>query len=178
MHILLALIGIASFVAVWYWRLKILSDAAKDGAKLAQKMKNMPRKMAFQKKSRKGGLAVVDDPREAATIIMLEVAQARGAMTEKQHAAIRVEIMHHFDFSEEDAEELINQSGWLSRDAGAAHAIVARMAKFLRASPHLTAKELVDMDGMLVTVSEAEGVPTPDQVDLITVYRSSTGLRV
>jgi len=178
MHIIVALLGMIGFILVWYWRLKMLREVAKDGRKIAETVSNLPRKMRFKNKSGKGGLAVVDDPREAAAILMLEIAQARGTLTEKQEAAVRGEIMHHFEFQEGDANSLIAQAGWLSRNAGASHVVMSKMTDFIRRSPGMTNKELVDLDGMLVAVSEAEGDPTPSQLDLLTIYREKTGLRV
>lgn len=178
MHILVALLGIIGFIAVWYYRLKMLRDAANDGRKAIETVANLPRKMRFKNKSVKGGLSVVDDPREAAAILMLEIAQARGTLTERQEAVIRGEIMHHFEFSEGDANELIGQAGWLSRNAGASHVVMSKMTDFVRKTPGMTGKELVDLDGMLVAISEAEGDPTESQLDLLTIYREKTGLRV
>ncbi len=178
MHILFALLGFIGFIAVWYYRIKMMSGVAKDGAKAAKTVANLPRKLAFQHKARKGGLQVVNDPREAAAIMMLEVAQARGPLTEKQSATIRGEIMHHFEYTEADADGLITQASWLAREAGAAHSIMTRMAGFLQNTSSLGPKELVDMDGMLVAVSEAEGTPTADQLDLIESFRRKTGLQV
>jgi len=178
MHIIAALLGIIGFLAVWYWRLKMLQNVARDGRKVAETVVNLPRKMRFKHKSGKGGLAVVDDPREAAAILMLEIAQARGTLTEKQEAAIRGEVMHQFEFPEGDANELVARAGWLSRNAGASHVVMSKMTDFVRKSPGMTNKELVDLDGMLVTVSEAEGDPTPSQLDLLSIYRDKTGLRV
>ena len=90
----------------------------------AETMANLPRKLKFRNLARKNGLQVVEDPREAAAIMMLEVAQARGALTERQEAVIRAEMIQHFEFSEADAEGLIKQAGWLARDAGAPHAVM------------------------------------------------------
>ena len=178
MQFLAILIGFFGFIAVWYWRIKTLQQVAKDGRKVAETVANLPRKMRFKNKSGKGGLSVVDDPREAATILMLEIAQARGTLTERQEAAIRGEVMHHFEFNEDDANALIGQAGWLSRNGGASHVVMSKMTDFVRQSPGMTAKELVDLDGMLVAVSEAEGDPTDNQLDLLTIYRDKTGLRV
>ena len=178
MQFLAILIGFFGFIAVWYWRIKALQEVAKDGRKVAETVANLPRKMRFKNKSGKGGLAVVDDPREAATILMLEIAQARGTLTERQEAVIRGEVMHHFEFTEADANSLIGQAGWLSRNGGASHVVMSKMTDFVRQSPGMTGKELVDLDGMLVTVSEAEGDPTDSQLDLLTIYRDKTGLRV
>lgn len=178
MHILAILLGLIGFIAVWYWRLKVLREVAKDGRKIAETVGNLPRKMRFKQKTGQTGLAAVDDPREAATILMLEIAQARGTLTEKQEASVRGEVMHHFEFNEDDANALITQAGWLSRNGGASHVVMSKMTDFVRKSPGMTNKELVDLDGMLVTVSEAEGDPTESQLDLLTIYREKTGLRV
>lgn len=178
MHILAIIIGVVSFIGVWYWRLKMMNEVAKDGRKVAETVLNLPRKMRFRHRSGKGGLDVVEDPREAATILMLEIVQARGLLTEKQQAAIRGEIMHHFEFSEKDANELIEQAGWLTRDAGASHVIMGRMTDFVKNTAGMGQKELIDLDQMLVTVSEVEGEPNEAQLDLLTIYRQKTGLRV
>lgn len=178
MQFLVILLGFLGFIAVWYWRLKALKEVAKDGRKIAETVGNLPRKMRFKNKTKKVGLAAVDDPREAATILMLEIAQARGTLTEKQEAAVRGEVMHHFEFDESDATVLITQAGWLSRNGGASHVVMSKMTDFVRQSPGMTNKELVDLDGMLVTISEAEGDPTENQLELLTIYREKTGLRV
>ena len=178
MHILALLGAVITFIAVWYWRLKIMKDVAEDGRKLAETALNLPRKLRFKARTGKGGLGMVDDPREAAVILMLEMAQARGVLTERQQDAIRAEIIHNFAFSETDADELIAQAGWLSRNAGASHSTVGRMTDYVRTTANLSQRELVDLDGMLVTVSEAEGSPTDAQLDLLEIYRRKTGLRV
>ena len=178
MQFIIMIFGFLGFLAVWYWRLKALQEVAKDGRKIAETVSNLPRKMRFKNKSGKGGLDVVDDPREAAAILMLEIAQARGTLTERQEASVRGEIMHHFEFNEADANALITQAGWLSRNGGAAHVVMSKMTDFVRETPGMTGKELIDLDGMLVAVSEAEGDPTEAQLDLLTIYRGKTGLRV
>ena len=178
LHILAAIFGVITFIAVWYWRLKMLSGAAREGMKMAEAAVNLPRKMRFRSMTRKGGLKVVEDPREAAAILMLEIAQARGALTQRQEAVIRAEIMQHFEFDEADAQSLITQAGWLARDAGASHAVMAKMTDFVIKSPGMGSKQLVDLDGMLVFVSEAEGSPTGDQLDLLTIFRQKADLRV
>lgn len=178
MHILAILIGIVSFIAIWYYRIKMIQEAAKDGKKVLETVTNLPRKMRFKSRTGKAGLDVVDDPREAATILMLEVAQARGTLTSNQEATIRGEIMQHFDFTEADASELMTQAAWLSRNGGASHVVIARMADFIKQVPGMGTKELIDLDEMLVTVSEAEGVPTPSQLDLISQYRQKAGIKL
>lgn len=178
MHILIAVIGLLTALAVWYWRLKMLGEVASKGMDAAETLANLPRRLAFKRKSGKSGLQIVDDPREAATILMLQVAQGQGALTEKQKATIQSEIVNNFQFSETDAEELIEHALWISAEAGKPHATVSRMTDFVQHAPGLGPKEIVDLDSMLVTVSEAEGSPNAAQLDLLALFRRKAGLRV
>ena len=97
---------------------------------------------------------------------------------DRTQATIRGEVMHHFEFTEQDADQLISQAGWLSRNGGASHVVMSKMTDFVRNTPGMTGKELVDLDGMLVAVSEAEGDPIESQLKLLTIFRDKTGLRV
>lgn len=176
MHIVMGILGILGFIAVWYYRIKVLGEAAQDGKKVIETARNLPRKMRFRNKTSKGGLDVVDDPREAATIVMLEIALARGALTDRQEAVIRAEIMQHFEFDEKDADTLISQAGWLARDAGASHVIVGRMTDFICKSPGMDQDSLRDLEGMIANVIAAGGSATPEQEDLLAIFRQKAAL--
>ncbi|MEL7546907.1 MAG: hypothetical protein AAGJ84_09670 [Pseudomonadota bacterium] len=178
MHILIALFGLLTALAVWYWRLKMIGDVARGSVEAAKTVANLPRRLAFKRKSGKKGLQIVDDPREAATILMLQVAQTDGVLSEKQKASIQNEIVDNFKFTETEADELIEHALWISADAGKPHATVSRMTDFVQHAPGLGPKEIVDLDSMLVSVSEAEGSPDSAQLDLLALFRRKAGLRV
>ena len=176
MSVLLVILGIITTLSIWYWRLQVLSRAARDGIEAARTAANLPRRMAFRHRADKTALMVIDDPREAAVIMMMEIALARGALTENQSAVMRAEIMRHFQYSADDADALIAHAGWVGRDAPAAHKVMTRMSHVILNSSSLGPKELVDLDTMLVAVSEAEGVPDAEQLSLLQVYRDQAGL--
>ena len=176
MHILFAILGILTFVAVWYWRLKMLSGAARDGMDAAKGIANMPRKLSFQHKARKGGLGVVNDPREAAAVMMLEIARTRGSVTEVQEAAIRAEMIEHFGFTDAQAEELLTQAGWLTRDAPAPHVVIGRMSDVITRTPGMGHKEYDDLASMLENVAVADGDVSVEERDLIQIWRQKAGL--
>jgi hypothetical protein len=52
------------------------------------------------------------------------------------------------------------------------------MTDFIQNTSGMGPKQIVDMDSMLVAVSEAEGEPLEAQLDLLTIFRGKTGLRV
>lgn len=176
MHILLALIGIVTFLAVWYWRIKMISGAARGGYDAAKRVANMPRKLNFQHKARKGGLDVVKDPREAAAVMMLEIARTRGAVSEMQEAAIRAEMIEHFEFTDAQADDMITQAGWLTRQSPASHVVMGRMSDVVVRSPGMGHKEFDDLASMLENVAVADGHVSVEERDLIQIWRQKAGL--
>lgn len=177
MHILAILVAIIGAISVWYWRMKTVAEAGKEARKIAESAVNLPRRLAFKRKTGKRGLSLVDDPREAATVMMLEVARAAGDVSAEHKAVIAEIIQRDFELGQEDAEALIAHAGWISRDATVAHIVINRMTDFVMKSPGMGPEQLVDLDGMLVAVSEAEGRPNADQLDLLQAYRDKVGLR-
>ncbi|MEQ9315618.1 MAG: TerB family tellurite resistance protein [Henriciella sp.] len=176
MHILLAIIGIVTFIAVWYWRIKMISGAARDGYDAAKGVANLPRKLTFQHKARKGGLDVVKDPREAAAVMMLEIARTRGAVNEMQEAAIRAEMIEHFEFTDAQADDMLTQAGWLTRQAPASHVVMGRMSDVVVRSPGMGPKEFDDLASMLENVAVADGHVSNEERDLIQIWRQKAGL--
>ena len=177
MHILIMIIGIITAISVWYWRLQMLSRAARDGKDMLDTATNLPRKLSFQRKAGKGGLRLVNDPREAAAIIMLEIARAGGEVSREQKAVITARMMREFDLGVEDAEALITHAAWLTRQAPASDAVIRRMTDLILKTPGIGPKEIVDLDEMLVAVSEAEGEPSKEQLVLLQAYRDRAGVR-
>ena len=176
MHILLALIGLITFIAVWYWRIKMISGAARGGYEAAKTVANMPRKYGFQRRAGKTGLRSVNDPREAAAIMMLEIARTRGTVSATQEAAIRAEMMEHFNVTDEEAQDWLTQAGWRSREAPAPHAVMARMSDVVVQSPGMGPKEFDDLCAMLENVAVADGNVTVEERDLIQIWRRKSGL--
>ena len=178
MQFLLFLLGVLVTIGIWSWRIRMAREGAHEAAKLAQSALNMPRKMAFRYKAGKNGLVLIEDPREAAAIMMMEVARARGGpLTERQTEVMDREIMHHFEFTQAEADELTAHAAWVTNSAPPPAETMRRLSQLIVTSSVLGPKEVVDLDTMLVAVSEAEGLPTRDQLALLQVYRDKAGLK-
>lgn len=177
MQIVLFLVGVLAAIGIWSWRLRMAREGAQEAARLAQAALNMPRKLAFRYKAGKGGLSLIQDPREAAAIMMMEVARARsGPLTENQTAIMNREIMQHFEFTQDQVDELTAHAAWVTNSAPAPAETMRKLSRLIVTSSVLGPKEVVDLDAMLVAVSEAEGLPTRDQLKLLQVYRDEAGL--
>ena len=171
MHILLALIGFITLLALWYHRIRMISTAARGTYKAAKGITNRARK------SRRGqGLASITDPRQAAAVMMLQIARTRGAVTDRQDAVIREEMKAHFGLSSEEAEQMIAQAGWASRQSPPPHAVIARMSEIILSSPGIGPKDYDDLCAMLENVAVADGRATTAERDLIQIWRRKAGL--
>lgn len=178
MHIVLFIIGILTALSVWAWRIRAARDGLDHAADVARTAVNLPRRFAFRYKAGRGGLDLIDDPREAAAIMMMEIARARGGpLTARQNDVIDAEIMQHFNFTAEETEELTSHAAWVTNHAPPPGETMRRLSKFIVSAPHLGPKEVIDLDAMLVAVTEAEGVPTQDQMSLLQVFRNVAGLK-
>jgi len=176
MHIVLGILGILTAIGVWSWRLQQAKRGAHEAGKVIEAAVNLPRRMKFRARSAQAGLDVVDDPREAATVMMLEVARADGQVNAEQRKVIEDSIVDHFELSREDAEHLITQAGWLSRNAPAPHAVMERMARIVMAAGGLGREQYRDLEGMLVAVAEADGIASYEQTTLINIFANRVGL--
>lgn len=176
MHILLAIIGVLSFLAVWYWRIKMISGAARGSYDAAKTVVNFPRRHAFRKEAGRTGLKTVTDPREAAAIMMLEVARTRGTVNEAQEAAIRAEMIEHFGFSDSQAQAWITEAGFRLREDVAPHAVITHMSDVITGTPGMGPKEFDDLCAMLENVAVSDGDVSTEERDLIQIWRQKAGL--
>ena len=176
MHILLAIIGILSAAAIWWWRLKMMGAAARDVAKGAKTVANMPRRFGFQRRANRGALDASDDPREAAMAIMLEVAKAAEAPGETQTDLMIDRARRTFSVTEAEAEEYLHRANWFVRQARTPDQLIRRMAGVLRKT--VGPEQHTDVAEILEDLALADGQPTPEQTRLIGVYLRAVGIRV
>lgn len=178
MHFILGFLALLTFIGVWLWRLQMARRGLDAAADVVQTVANAPRRLAFRYKAGKGGLDLITDPREAAAIMMMQMALARGApVSGIQQDVIEAEIRDAFQFTRAEAQDIASHAAWVCQTAPPARETMSRLSKLIMNAPQLGPKEVVDLDAMLVAVSEAEGVPTSAQLSLLQVYRDLAGLK-
>lgn len=174
MHILLLVVGFISAIGVWIWRIQAAANAAKQLGDVAKTAANLPRKLAFRRKTGKAGSDLVTDPREAAVILMLEIARARGEVTRSQKDVIEEIMSEQFGFNAEEAEEVLVQASWVSAPDAGTDRLLRCMVKIVQSA--VTHEEIVELDAMLERVSETDGLPTADQLAVLQTFRKMTGV--
>lgn len=112
MHIVLAILGVLGTAAFIVWRIHLASQAARDLADLAGEAANLPRKMRFRSKSYRRAIETIDDPREAAAVLIYGAAACAGPVSEQSRAAVTHDMAQLFEISESDATELAARAAW------------------------------------------------------------------
>lgn len=178
MHMLIGLLAVLTAIGVWAWRLRMAKRGLDVATDIAKTVASAPRRLAFKYRMGKGGLDLIDDPREAAAIMLIQVALARGGpLTPLQSDVIEAEMCEHFQYLPSEAENLAAHAAWVSQSCPPATVTMTQLSKLIVNAPQLGPKEVIDLDAMLVAVSEAEGVPTRAQLALLQVYRDLAGLK-
>jgi uncharacterized tellurite resistance protein B-like protein len=155
MHILAA-IGATLGVALFFlWRMQQASNAVRDVADAAGEVHSLFRRWSWRRKANVSPLDLVEDPREAATAMMVIVAQTDGALTGKECAVIQAQISEHFGATSRQADELLARGRWLVQHSVDASEVFRRLAPSIRKS--CSAGEREDLIAMLKAVATAEG---------------------
>ena len=178
MHMLIGLLAVRTATGVWAGRLRMANRGLDVATDFAKTVASAPRRLAFKYRMGKGGLGLIEDPREAAAIMLMQVALARGGpLTPLQSDVIEAEMCEHFQYLPSEAENLAAHAAWVSQSCPPATVTMTQLSKLIVNAPQLGPKEVIDLDAMLVAVSEAEGVPTRAQHALLQVYRDLAGLK-
>ena len=174
MHILIIILGLIAGAGVWYWRIKAATDAVQDLGDLAKQAANLPRKLRFQRLAGKTGLLAIDDAREAAAILLMEMARSGGEVSSTQKQVMAEQIASNLGLSVDDAEAMVVHAGWVLRDSPLSDAVIRRMCPILIKQVGET--EIRGLDQMLLAVARAEGEPTGDQMELLRAFRARVGM--
>lgn len=179
MPILIATITLLAAIATWYFRVKRIGMAAREVREMTRRAANAPRKFAFMRRAKMVGLKAVKDPREAAAILLVLVGGARAdaALHDSTEKVILQELGSVMKLSESHAEDLLAHAVWMVREVDVASGVVRAMSQIIVKAPEIAAKELVDLDSMLVAVTEASGQVHDEPLRLLQVYRDQAGLR-
>lgn len=177
MHIIAAIFAIVSAILVWQWRVQRAAELARDLEGAARTAANLPRRFAFKRRSGKKGLDLVDEPMEAAAVLMVELARTDGLLSRDSREVIETLCREEFSLQAEDADALIAHAQWLVREAPVSDAVFRRMSRFLLNHRDIGPEQIVDLDGMLVAVSEADGLPGTEQLALLQIFRDTVGLK-
>lgn len=173
-----AAIAILTSLAVLVFWLSRAASNAHHITDAANELANLPRKRRFMKNADKHGTDLIDDPREAAAVLMVAVARLRGdGRVNDEERGKMIALLHEYmAIDPAEGEDFIDNVRWLTRDYKQADSVLRPMVNFLRKT--ISSSEADDLAHMITEISLADGSPTTDQVHLIKKYREYMGLNV
>lgn len=159
MGIVMALLAAMAGVGVLLWRINVASQAARDLVDTADEARGFFRRLSWNRKAKRHPLDLVEDPREAATAMMVALAQYRGALTEKQEQQIIGQMTMHFGMRGEEARDMFARARWVTRDAANLDAALKRLSPSI--AERCTEDEKRDLIAMLKLIA-GPGDPRDD----------------
>ncbi|MER9428561.1 hypothetical protein [Mesorhizobium sp. M0408] len=88
MHILIAAIGLLGAAGFWWYRLKIMNDAAREVADVVGRVQGNVRRKKLRKQAALSPLTAIDDPVVAAATLITAIVSENGPMLPQREAAI------------------------------------------------------------------------------------------
>lgn len=127
MHVLLLIVGAVVAVAVWYWRFKMMREAASDAMDAAGKARGYVRRKTFARMSDHSPITAIEDPVVAAATLL-------HIVSDRSHFAPVSPIVSEFITSittEAHANEAITFAEWAGRQVLHPGRSVSHLTEFL-----------------------------------------------
>lgn len=103
MHIILAILGA---LAAAFWAFTHFVNAANEGREAVRDVRGVIRRGQWNRRVDKRLIENLSDPREAAAVLLYQIAAYDGAVTDRQQAAMVADMRNAFEADEETAQGL------------------------------------------------------------------------
>ena len=163
--IALILSGLAFWILYWFFRLDGFSKVQAIFSKRSQEA----RLIIARERERLAPLTAVDDPRDAATILMLLLVRSGGDPTREQIAAIENAVRAVFGFDRELTEHM-TQARFIASRADGFEQAAGLFSNLLNKRLDVTEKH------QLIAMLEEVAEPTEAQTESIEMLRRRLGL--
>ena len=140
MTIIAALVGLS----FWWWRLKVMSEAASDVGDAAGRVWGKYKRFKFRQKVELSPVESVKDPAAAAVVMMFAMIKEESTITEAAEASVRRQVVEQMKIS--DPTELMVFGKWVATHVIDANSVSQRYAKLWAGALNMDERaELVEM---------------------------------
>ncbi len=173
MHILITLLTAIAVLIFWMGR---AARSARDIADTAREVSNLPRKLRYRKQTNQHGLDLVEDPVEAATVLMLGVARYEnfGQISDSHIGAITDQLVSNMQMPRDEAGDIVIQMRSLTQHLKQADSVLFPMIDFLRGK--IDRHEVSELSAMLQDIASSESPANDDQIRYIQRFEERMGI--
>ncbi|MGF1552265.1 MAG: TerB family tellurite resistance protein [Paracoccaceae bacterium] len=170
MPFILALLGVLSVAAVWYWRVKMAREAGGELLDAAADVRAAVRRFGYRRRADVHPADAVEDSRLAAAGVMAAVAGVDGALSRAEIDAIAAEARRVFGAGPAEADEIAAFGRWVAGQCGTPEEAVRRLTRAIRRLAGDAAGP--DLVAMAERVARADGaLPNERQDELLHALR-------
>lgn len=166
MHVLIAVLGA---IAAAFWAFTYFVGAAREGREAMRDVHGAFRGAKWSKKVGQRMIENLDDPREAAAVLLYQIAAYDGAVTDRQRQAIVADMKSTFGADAETAEGLFAFARAATGQINDAANSLRKIAKPI--IDQTTPDERRQLIDMMLKAAEIEGPVTDTQNRLIAETR-------
>ena len=143
-------------------------DAVDKGVDLARDSKAMVRRAKWNRRKKYDPRDQLTDPREVATVLMLETAKCGGEITTTQKQNISSIMQREFEFSEAEAAEMMASVTYVTREMPDVENILVRLLKPIH---HMSDQDKRELIQMMLDVASTDGKADPYQERFVAVVK-------
>jgi hypothetical protein len=146
MHILLGLFGLIMFAAVWWYRVKYMSEAVGEAADAIGRVQSKIRREKIRKKTAVAPVAAIDDPITAAATIMAAIASEDSVFSPDLEQSVRAQL-EKIETGKKLDEAMV-YAKWASEQVATVTSVIDIAGKYL--STKLNEEEKLDLIDMVI----------------------------
>jgi len=175
MHIVLGLLALLGTALYVIWRLKAAREAAGEGLDGANDLRATVRRLMYKARHDVHPADSVDDPRLAASGIIVAVATMDAPISQAEIATLTRTARQTFDITEREALDIVSFGRWIAGQCTTNAEAVRRLAKVVARTAGPEAGP--DLIRMITEVAEAGGHSLGDhEMDAIDTVRRTLGI--
>jgi len=149
MHIVLIVLGVLGAAAVWWYRLKMMGDAANEVASQVGRVQGHFRRQKLRKKAAVAPVAAIDDPVVAAATVMMAIAAEDAVVSDALKDRVS-NTVSGIAASAQKADEAVTYAIWASNQVADVQTVIDQTAGFL--TDRLSEDEKEELVGMVQSV--------------------------
>ncbi len=131
MQYVVLILGVLSAAAIWWYRLKMISGAARDVAATAGRVRGEVRRRSARRQVAEVALKEIADPVTGAATVLVAMAADEIPLTPKDERAIRAALLKVA--TPEETDDAIDHAKWVNSQLDDPAIIIDRLAPLMKA---------------------------------------------
>lgn len=173
MHIIIAIFGVLAAGAFWWYRLKVMNDAAGEIVDTVGRVRGSIRRKKIRRQNELSPLTAIDDPVVAAATLITAIVVDDVALSPGRESAIRKDIATIAHPA--NLDETLIYAKWAAMQIDDAAVVIDNLAPFL--SRRLSSDEKEDLVSMIRRAALSEGPPLAALEQRMRRVRQKLGLQ-